>query len=90
MKITKKQLRCLIKESILQEEAFSADQAEAFFNYAEQTQEELKSILELYDKFLDKAEEHAKNLGYSNDAPRDFIKGRLQDIVNKFEKLPIA
>ena len=44
----------------------------------------------MYDKFLDMAEQHSNDLGYNIDAPRDFLKGRLESLVKESETLPWA
>lgn len=88
MKLDRKKLRRLIKESILNEE--DSSQLDAFMDFAQDAQKEIESILETYDKFLDMADQHAEKLGFSNDAARDFIKGRLEDLAKKVSNLPFA
>ena len=88
MRITRRQLRRLIKEATGEG---GDDQLSLFMKYAEETRDELTEILKMYGDFIDKASDDEEGMKrYSIDAPRDFLRGRLEDLVARVSKLPWA
>jgi len=81
-RLTRRQLRRMILKEvhIIREEKSREDLLEQL---ASDIDSELGNILKTYDKYLDTTERWAtkkKVQSILNDAPRDFLKGRLDDL----------